>query len=242
MQNQSDFQSQSQGRNIGFPHEKSPLPAGCKESGTARGADAAIEFGCPCDACSQVLRCSFQFRTGMPSPALPLPTRSGRRKSTAWPSWTLRAPGHEGDKCWYPSTRAAAHEHRNPSVPKTQSTGAKEQFEREVDVTGAATPGDTVQAPGLVISPSFDDRFSAMGEEVRLTPGPNFSGSSTCLAARPATHKLRRPGFQPGQKTPTIEVDSGGTMPFSHLCRVADAWHGGPQFDGQPRPAPAGCS
>jgi hypothetical protein len=83
---------------------------------------------------------------------------------TAWPSWTLRAPGHEGDKCWYPSTRAAAHEHRNPLVPKTQSTGAKEQLEREVDVTGAATPSDSLQAPGPVMSPSFDDRFSAMGE------------------------------------------------------------------------------
>jgi hypothetical protein len=27
---------------------------------------------------------------------------------TAWPSWTLRAPGHEGTKCWYAATRAAA--------------------------------------------------------------------------------------------------------------------------------------
>jgi hypothetical protein len=24
----------------------------------------------------------------------------------AWPSWTLRGPGHEGTKCWYPATRA----------------------------------------------------------------------------------------------------------------------------------------
>jgi hypothetical protein len=27
---------------------------------------------------------------------------------TAWPSWTLRAPGHEGAKCWYAGTRPAA--------------------------------------------------------------------------------------------------------------------------------------
>jgi hypothetical protein len=27
---------------------------------------------------------------------------------TAWPSWTLRAPGHEGTKCWYAGTRPAA--------------------------------------------------------------------------------------------------------------------------------------
>src|SRR5580704_8895385 len=25
----------------------------------------------------------------------------------AWPSWTLRAPGHKGARCWYPATREA---------------------------------------------------------------------------------------------------------------------------------------
>ena len=29
----------------------------------------------------------------------------------AWPSWTLRALGHEGTKCWYPTTRTLAHAH-----------------------------------------------------------------------------------------------------------------------------------
>jgi len=30
----------------------------------------------------------------------------------AWPSWTFRAPGHEGTRCWYAATRGTAHEHR----------------------------------------------------------------------------------------------------------------------------------
>ena len=30
----------------------------------------------------------------------------------AWPSWTLRAPGHEGTRCWYAATRTKAHDHR----------------------------------------------------------------------------------------------------------------------------------
>jgi hypothetical protein len=30
----------------------------------------------------------------------------------SWPSWTLRAPGHEGTKCWYPTTRSLSHHHR----------------------------------------------------------------------------------------------------------------------------------
>ena len=29
----------------------------------------------------------------------------------AWPSWTLRAPGHEGSRCWYASKRGMAHQH-----------------------------------------------------------------------------------------------------------------------------------
>ena len=29
----------------------------------------------------------------------------------AWPSWTLRALGHEGTKCWYPTNRTLAHDH-----------------------------------------------------------------------------------------------------------------------------------
>jgi hypothetical protein len=80
----------------------------------------------------------------------------------AWPSWTLRAPGHEGTKCWYASTRDAAHDHRNPLVPRTERIGAKEQIEQNVEVTGAATPSDTVRAPSLGSGSSFDDRFSPM--------------------------------------------------------------------------------
>jgi hypothetical protein len=36
----------------------------------------------------------------------------------AWPSWTLRAPGHEGTRCWYATTRAAAREHPTELPPK----------------------------------------------------------------------------------------------------------------------------
>ena len=42
------------------------------------------------------------------------PSASAVRESHAgaWPSWTLRAPGHEGTRCWYAATRATTHEHR----------------------------------------------------------------------------------------------------------------------------------
>jgi hypothetical protein len=109
---------------------------------------------------------------------------------TAWPSWTLRAPGHEGSKCWYPSTRGAAHDHRNPmprteaiprteavprteaisrtevipktaAMPRTEGIGDKEQAEQDVEVTSSLAPTDVVRAPSAGPG-SFDDRFSAI--------------------------------------------------------------------------------
>ncbi|HSV25881.1 MAG TPA: hypothetical protein VLJ17_22995 [Xanthobacteraceae bacterium] len=42
-----------------------------------------------------------------------LPSASAVRENHpgAWPSWTLRAPGHEGTRCWYATGRATAHNH-----------------------------------------------------------------------------------------------------------------------------------
>jgi len=39
-----------------------------------------------------------------------LPSASAVRQNHpgAWPSWTLRAPGHEGTTCWYPTKRTTA--------------------------------------------------------------------------------------------------------------------------------------
>jgi hypothetical protein len=43
-----------------------------------------------------------------------LPSASAVRENHpgAWPSWTLRAPGHEGTRCWYATSRGTAHDHR----------------------------------------------------------------------------------------------------------------------------------
>jgi hypothetical protein len=39
----------------------------------------------------------------------------------AWPSWTLRAPGHEGTRCWHATTRAAVDGHRSEMMPKKET-------------------------------------------------------------------------------------------------------------------------
>src|SRR5262249_36086241 len=35
----------------------------------------------------------------------------------AWPSWTLRASGHEGSICWYPAARPRGSDHRRERMP-----------------------------------------------------------------------------------------------------------------------------
>jgi hypothetical protein len=42
----------------------------------------------------------------------------------AWPSWTLRAPGHEGTRCWYAATRATAHDHQRAMLPAAPAAGS----------------------------------------------------------------------------------------------------------------------
>jgi hypothetical protein len=42
----------------------------------------------------------------------------------AWPSWTLRAPGHEGTKCWYAATRATARDHQRAMLPTAPAVGS----------------------------------------------------------------------------------------------------------------------
>src|SRR5277367_77669 len=81
----------------------------------------------------------------------------------AWPSWTFREPGHEGAKCWFPSTRATAHDLRAPLIPRTEHTGSKEHFERGSEVTGFARQTNIVAPRSPTPSSSFDDRFSAEG-------------------------------------------------------------------------------
>jgi hypothetical protein len=39
-----------------------------------------------------------------------------------WPTWTLKAPGHEGSMCWYAAARPRGSDHRRERVPKEKET------------------------------------------------------------------------------------------------------------------------
>jgi hypothetical protein len=44
-----------------------------------------------------------------------------------WPTWTLRAPGHEGTMCWYAAARPRGSDHRpRVSDPRSEKTPEKE--------------------------------------------------------------------------------------------------------------------
>jgi hypothetical protein len=45
----------------------------------------------------------------------------------AWPSWTLRAPGYEGTKCWYAASRPTAGAHRGETTAKKDAVGTIEE-------------------------------------------------------------------------------------------------------------------
>jgi hypothetical protein len=92
----------------------------------------------------------------------------------AWPSWTLRAPGHEGTKCWYATTRRAAHDHQTPVMARTDHAGTNEHFEGDSEVTGLAPPADNTGALSPVPSSSFDDRFSAVPSGTSTDSGSNL--------------------------------------------------------------------
>ncbi len=112
-----------------------------------------------------------------------LPSASAVRQESpgSWPSWTLRAPGHEGKKCWYPTTRGAARDHRgeeasraNPVEPSRPVSSAASPRTRSATVGALATSGvgpsrETLAPEDVGITPpdenSFSERFDAVFDE-----------------------------------------------------------------------------
>ena len=83
-----------------------------------------------------------------------LPSAAAVREENpgAWPSWTLRAPGHEGTKCWYATTRAAAHDRSSATAlreaPTTTGREAPTATAQEASTAAArAIPAKAVDTP-----------------------------------------------------------------------------------------------
>jgi hypothetical protein len=92
-----------------------------------------------------------------------------QRDPTAWPSWTSRAPGSEGKKCWYASTRATAHDRQKLPTQDHQKLPAREPAvviseprEPEPEVTGSASGFERARTSAPDLTSTFEDRFLAV--------------------------------------------------------------------------------
>jgi hypothetical protein len=133
-----------------------------------------------------------------------------QQDSAAWPSWTLRAHGFEGTKCWYASTRGAAHDHRTVQSrePASAVINAPPELEPasaainaplepepvsavsgkppEPEVTGSATRFERVGTSMANLDSTFEDRFLA----VCPIAGPSIPGCTSPAPPMKRTGKL----------------------------------------------------
>jgi hypothetical protein len=109
-----------------------------------------------------------------------LPSASAVRQEHpgSWPSWTLRAPGYEGTKCWYPTTRPDQNETAGQlSPPKTAhvvrpsdpNTPDGSSLSAPATTNGFGWSRETLVPQDLAIpSPEgslFSERFDAVFDE-----------------------------------------------------------------------------
>jgi hypothetical protein len=52
-----------------------------------------------------------------------------------WPSWTLKAPGHEGTMCWYAAARPRGSDHRRERMPKEKEAVGTAEHELFAPIT-----------------------------------------------------------------------------------------------------------
>jgi tetratricopeptide (TPR) repeat protein len=118
----------------------------------------------------------------------------------AWPSWTLRAPGHEGIRCWYAATRVTAHDHRSEMRKKETAAAVK----RDDDTSVAA------------ITAKKDDDTSKAAAAVKLDV--DSAGGSTEMAGA----RLKEPANLAVQRESRLEHD-GAEVPNGVIKPSADA-------------------
>ena len=78
--------------------------------------------------------------SGHDSTCLPSASAVRLEHPGGWPFWTLRAPGHQGVRCWYVATRTAAHDHTSETAHDHTS---------EIRRRETAQPTEKVEVPVL---------------------------------------------------------------------------------------------
>jgi hypothetical protein len=126
--------------------------------------------------CPAVVALCASFVGVHASPCLPSAPAVRQEHPGAWPSWTLRVPGHEGVKCWYAATRTTAHNHRYEMAPNKASIETRELQSTlegstrngtslaETNGLGWSLPSSATQIATTPVPEknSFADRFAAV--------------------------------------------------------------------------------
>jgi hypothetical protein len=141
-----------------------------------------------------------------------------RQYGGAWPSWTLRAAGQEGRKCWYASTRASAHGH-NHLVAVSRSTEASETIEPSTEGFGTAHQIASLPPP-LV-------RRDAPETSVRTADAGEGSVAVTAAVSDPAAHPADKITDRPLVDMPPANAGTNlGLEPVRQLSVAASALSG----------------
>jgi hypothetical protein len=104
--------------------------------------------------------------SGNDASCLPSASAAVQHHPEGWPSWTLKAPGHEGTICWYASARPRARDHRSEVMPRRGLVGTTEN--------GFSAP------PAIYAPPT-------------LSPGPALAYSRAPWLSAPPTRSYSRP-------------------------------------------------
>jgi hypothetical protein len=119
------------------------------------------------------------------------PTASAVRQNHpgAWASWTLRAPGHEGIKCWYATTRTMARDHRSAMMPRKETAGTTEELGSPGVLSGtrAADQGNADAKNHVTVA-------APLGQPNIVTPAATVTSSRTTQQDGEAATQAARVG------------------------------------------------
>src|ERR1700722_5787149 len=159
----------------------------------------------------------------------------------AWPSWPLRAPGFEGTKCWYATTRGTAHDHR--TVPSRETASAAINARPEREPVPAAIGKPAKRAPPPTTAPPGRDRVpAAIGKPAKREPVSAVISERPQPEPEPVSAAISKPpepevtGSAPKlERVPTsmAYLDSTFEDRFLAVCPLA-----GPSIPGCTSPAP----
>jgi hypothetical protein len=104
-----------------------------------------------------------------------------------WPSWTLRAPGREGTKCWYAAARTTAHDHRSGTMPRKEAVETTEKLGLPGVGVRAADQGNADAQNSLSVP-------APLGQPNIVTPAATVASSGTTQQDSEAATEAARAG------------------------------------------------